>query len=246
MDGILYLSTMNMDYKENSEPLDIELFPTDTYLSSIDKNTATDDSSDVENDAVSYRCIFTTSPIIEGLYRMYQMNHMLPSVSQRAEVFSVIIKMSLTAAIAVSLATGWRLILERRDEASQSYKYTVAVGLMSTLPKHIKPEPVCILTRMSIFVFFSLCVIRLFYSSVFPKPIHFKCSFVPKTVLLVLYLGAHPTSALPTEQLSPSVSIRQSNTVWTVQLRGWPNTGYCTMMQFGTNKQQMVRCTCNC
>ena len=61
------------------------------------------------------------------------------------------------------------------------------------------------------------------------------------TAMLVLSLGASPVSNVPIHLVQPvSLAERQTSTIWTVPLRGWPNTGYCTMMRFGINKQQMV------
>lgn len=239
------MSTMNVELIEEPEPPDIDLSP---YLPSYSGYThnSPDDSSDVENDALSYRCIYTPLPINE----MYKMNHVLPSFSQRT--VSVIVNISLTAAMAVALAARWELLLERKAEAAQhniehspsahAYSTTLMVAVKPTLT-HFKPVPVCdniLLLMLTLVLFSSVRVIRVF---IFPKPVLFKCPFIHKTVLLVLYLGALPTYALPehrAEQSSLSLSIRQSSTVWTVQLRGWPNTGYCTMMQFGSTKQQMV------
>ena len=63
--------------------------------------------------------------------------------------------------------------------------------------------------------------------------------------LLVLCMGACPVSTLPSNELehrnfNGHLSERQSNTIWTVELHGWPNTGYCAMMNVGVNSQQTV------
>ena len=60
--------------------------------------------------------------------------------------------------------------------------------------------------------------------------------------ILVLYLGVSSVSAHPIQPIgSVSITNRQTSTVWTVPLKGWPNTGYCASMRFGINKQQIVR-----
>lgn len=231
-----------MFYLELGEPPDIaQLSP---HLPANPLNSADD------SDALSYRCIYTPLPDIAGL------NHMLPSFRQRT--ISLIVSISLTAALAVSLASRWELLLQRKAEASQDSEHNPSthnhntplnsvVEVKATLT-HFKPGTLCDNIQayytqiwMSTLVLFScVCLISFF---VFPKLILLKCQ-MHKTVLLVLYLGALPTCALPeyraARQSSPSISLRQSNTVWTVQLRGWPNTGYCTVMHFGSNKQQMV------
>ena len=244
VDGMFYLSTMNM---EDPEPPDIDLSP---HLPSYSGNTLNQQTSADDSDALSFRCIYT--PIPEGL------NHMLPSF--RPKTVSLIINLSLTAALAISLASWWELLPEGKAEASQdninehnppTHNHNTAlnsvVEVKPTLT-HFKPGPDNIqayapILMLTVTLFSSVCIIR-FFAIVSPKLILLKGQ-MHKTVLLVLYLGALPTYmyALPeyrAEQSSSGISIRQSNTVWTVQLRGWPNTGYCTTMQFGRNKQQMV------
>ena len=63
--------------------------------------------------------------------------------------------------------------------------------------------------------------------------------------LLVLCLGNAPTSGHTIQQLSVRLTLpaRQTQTVWTLQIKGWPNTGYCAMMRFGIDQQQTVRTT---
>lgn len=244
VDGMFYLSTMNM---EDPEPPDIDLSP---HLPSYSGNTLNQQTSADDSDALSFRCIYTPIPVIEGL------NHMLPSFRQRT--VSLIVNMSLTAALAISLASWWELLLEGKGEASQdninehSPSTHNLISVVEVKPKltHFKPGPLCEniqaytpILMLTVVLFSSVCIIR-FFAIVSPKLILLKGQ-MHKTVLLVLYLGALPTYmyALPeyrAEQSSSGISIRQSNTVWTVQLRGWPNTGYCTTMQFGSNKQQMV------
>lgn len=71
-------------------------------------------------------------------------------------------------------------------------------------------------------------------------------SWTPRTAILVLYLGVSSVSGHPIRQLHPvTLTDRQTNTVWTVPLKGWPNTGYCAMLQFGINKPQKVRIRAN-
>ena len=75
-------------------------------------------------------------------------------------------------------------------------------------------------------------------------------------IVFALYIGASPAHTRPLQlEVSPahtlllqqaqhhSLSGRQvgSNVMWTVPLTGWPNTGYCAMMHFGTTEQQSVR-----
>ena len=75
-------------------------------------------------------------------------------------------------------------------------------------------------------------------------------------IVFALYIGASPAHTLPLHlEVYPAHSLlmqqaqhhsllgRQvgSNVMWTVPLTGWPNTGYCAMMHFGTTEQQSVR-----
>lgn len=232
----------DIELKEDPEPPDIDLSP---HFPSYSGSTLT--SAD-DSDALSFRCIYT--PLPEGL------NHMLPSFRQKT--VSLMVSMSLTAALAIiSLASWWEILLEGKAEASQdninehspsTHNHMNSVVEVKPTLAHFKPGPLCgniqaYTLMLTVVLFSSVCIIR-FFAIVSPKLILLKCQ-MHKTVLFVLYLGALPTYlyALPEyrgEKSSPGISIRQSNTVWTVQLRGWPNTGYCTTMQFGNNKQQMV------
>lgn len=109
------------------------------------------------------------------------------------------------------------------DQVTNSINYviTTAIGLLLSLCVHIP---------IQLMISFALSPLLTHWAT--------------KT-LLVLCMGAYPVSTLPSNELehrnsNGHLSERQSNTIWTVELHGWPNTGYCAMMNFGVNSQQTV------
>ena len=92
-------------------------------------------------------------------------------------------------------------------------------------------------------IFLLLCSRKIF-PILHPKTILLE-NVTKAVLMLILYIGGFPASALPGHDilqadLDISLSARQSSTVWTIRLEGWPNTGYCVMMHFGNNKEQTV------
>ena len=99
----------------------------------------------------------------------------------------------------------------------------------------------------------SVCLDWLLWYSIFPKSLFTSILFkIPythmATFILLLCLGNHSVSGYTymysKHQLSLSLRLQHkrqtSQTAWTLQLKGWPNTGYCTVMRFGIDQQQTV------
>ena len=114
------------------------------------------------------------------------------------------------------------------DCASDSWRYDAAIHISSIV--YFLPLMLLILCRLGV-----------------PSAILvLTTSWTPRTAILVLYLGVSSASAHPIHQLHPvTLTDRQTSTIWTVPLKGWPNTGYCAMLQFGINKPQKVRIRAN-
>ena len=201
-------------------------------------------------------------PVVEAVNCLMSiLNHGLLSLCQQFDVDNssrIPVIALMTGVLAVSLTTivsAWRLMLERRTQGYESIGQTccdhsttemMVVMVYRNTQKHLEPDAVynsfqarVILILLSTFVLISSTCVML--CCFFTFPILLKSSFVQTAMLLVLYLGVCPSSAFPVRQSVLSLSGRQSNTMWTMQLRGWPNTGYCVMMRFGINNQQMVR-----
>ena len=58
--------------------------------------------------------------------------------------------------------------------------------------------------------------------------------------VFILYVSTSPALTHPLHHITRA-GPSETGALWTIPLRGWPNTGYCAMMQFGVNHQQTVR-----
>ena len=137
------------------------------------------------------------------------------------------------------------------DVCKEEYLNDSMPTTLLILPRHLGPYTFKI-RMMTFFLLSIFCVRQLGFRQLFcifahPKlfaPIFFKIPCMHKAVLLVLYLGASSVSAVPSHRVQQQATLlgkrQTTSTVWTVQLKGWPNTGYCAMMRFGINMQQTV------
>ena len=168
-----------------------------------------------------------------------------------APVFDSTVRIHLpvsTSFAALVLVTGlsvWRFEISLRSELLfTDYYSTILLYKPDTV--YISYKTRAVILMLSFVLTSSVCLNWLLYYSTFPKSSFtsspFKIPCTQMIALLVLCLGNAPISGHTIPQLSVRLA-RQTQTVWTLQIKGWPNTGYCAMMRFGIDQQQTVSTT---